>query len=189
MDGPETLGVQRLTDKRVSYYNKVVPLPTVLSYQLDTLAIMCLKCHHDEVIKCLKRKIFATNRTKNWYEVFLTTFVLLSNLEYLHRMQRKYMQRHEDTVRILRNSNFKSDCSSLQGTTYSRVSYVSDQMIKTWEYSAENLVNHFRVVLGGSVPFSLSWEKSGENHCRAGIDGEACEYIRTITTLLVQRSM
>lgn len=100
--GSETLGVQqRLADKGVTYYDQAVPLPTFLNYQLDTLAMMCIQGYQKNIIKSLQAKIFTANRGKNWYEVFLTIFVLLGNLEHLYQAQRRYIQRHKKTVRVL----------------------------------------------------------------------------------------
>jgi hypothetical protein len=100
--GSETLGVQeRLADKGVTYCDRAVPLPTFLNYQLDTLAMMCIQGYQKDIIKSLRAKLFTTNRAKNWYEVFLTIFVLLGNLEYLYQAQLRYIQRHKKTVRVL----------------------------------------------------------------------------------------
>jgi len=165
--GSETLGVQqRLVDKGVTYYDQAVPLPTFLNYQLDTLAMMCIQGYQKNIIKCLQAKIFTANRGKNWYEVFLTIFVLLGNLEHLYQAQRRYIQRHKKT-----------------GQDY-RVSFVSENMMGKWAYSAENLITHFRVVLGGFVPFSKIWDNSNESDFCPNLDDNARKYMRSVTNLL-----
>ncbi|OXV10045.1 hypothetical protein Egran_02196 [Elaphomyces granulatus] len=165
--GSETLGVQqRLADKGVTYYDQAVPLPTFLNYQLDTLAMMCIQGYQKNIIKSLQAKIFTANRGKNWYEVFLTIFVLLGNLEHLYQAQRRYIQRHKKTGQD------------------SRVSFVSENMMGKWAYSAENLITHFRVVLGGSVPFSKIWDNSNESDFCPNLDDNARKYTRSVTNLL-----
>jgi len=53
-----------------------------------------------------------------------------------------------------------------------------------WAYSAENLITHFRVVLGGFVPFLKIWENSNESHFCPNLDDDARKYVKSITNLL-----
>jgi hypothetical protein len=102
MEGPDTLGVPRINDEKTSYYYKMVPLPTYLNYQIDTMTIKHMGYEQNAIIKSLKKMIFGKSYLEDWYEVFLSVFVLLSTMEYVHQMQGKYLQRHQGTVRMLR---------------------------------------------------------------------------------------
>lgn len=99
--GEETLGISRVDNMRTTYYHQRVPLPTMLNYQLDTIAIIRMTQQQQKVVEGLDSLMFKSkkiDRFKVWYEVFLTTFVLLSTLEYVYQMQQKYLQRHKGTV-------------------------------------------------------------------------------------------
>lgn len=61
-------------------------------------------------------------------------------------------------------------------------------MIDEWEHSAQILIYHFRCVLKGMVPFSLSWDPPSGNRERAGLDDDSYSYVRRIASLLRDRS-
>lgn len=96
MQGNEKLDVKDIHGNTPSYFN--IPLPTILEYQIDTAAILVLKCLQDTLLKGLHKLVFSDNRTKVWYEVFLVTFVLLSTLELVYKKQQEYLTWHENTV-------------------------------------------------------------------------------------------
>ena len=86
-----------LVDNPKSPYNGTVPISPILDHQLDTVGIEYMSKLRSNVLRCLKAKI-ARRRESQWYEEFLTFFVLLHNLEYIYQKQYKYMKRHESTV-------------------------------------------------------------------------------------------
>lgn len=61
-------------------------------------------------------------------------------------------------------------------------------MISEWEHSAQILIYHFRCVLKGMVPFSLSWDYLNGNRVRAGLDDDSYSYVQNIASLLKDRS-
>lgn len=100
--GNETFDIPKVDNKNSPYYG-TVPIPPILDHQLDTVGIRYMLKLKDNVLKTLKNRMSRRRQTQ-WYEVFLTIFVLLHNLEYVYRAQYQYMKRHEGTVSYLSNS-------------------------------------------------------------------------------------
>jgi hypothetical protein len=57
------------------------PLPLSMDHQLDVALLLAIKRYQKELLGKLDKMIFGKAR-KPWYDIFLTVFVLLSNLEY-----------------------------------------------------------------------------------------------------------
>jgi hypothetical protein len=96
MQGEENLGIEVCPDRTPSYFK--YPLPTVLEYQIDTMAIDVMKGHQGTVLKHLKYLISKRKPREVWYEVFLLVFVLLSTLEFVYQKQLDYVSWHQGTV-------------------------------------------------------------------------------------------
>lgn len=77
------------------------PLPTAIAHQMD---VAILK-HIDSLqkpIRTLLRKAFFSSGNKawySWYEIFLTLFVVLFNMQYIHGSAKRYMNVKRNTVR------------------------------------------------------------------------------------------
>ena len=96
--GDETYGIMEVQDPDSPYY-RTVPISPILDHQIDTLGIKQMKELKDRLLKKLKAKIQQRRHTQ-WYEIFLTIFILLNNLETVWREQYNYMKRHEETVSL-----------------------------------------------------------------------------------------
>ena len=59
------------------------PLPLSIDHQLDVALLLAIKKYQKELLGKLTKMVFGKAR-KPWYEIFLTIFILLSNLEYVH---------------------------------------------------------------------------------------------------------
>jgi hypothetical protein len=81
-------------------YNRGIdrPLPQAIGHQFDVALLKCINEWQKVLLKNLKAKMFAEAGSKSWYEVFLTCFVLLSNLEYIHYGAETYIQSKTNTV-------------------------------------------------------------------------------------------
>jgi ribosomal protein L13 len=55
-------------------------------------------------------------------------------------------------------------------------------MIEEWEYSARNIIYHFRAIVKGMVPFSQKWTE--EMKQLADVDDEAMEYIKKTSEMI-----
>ena len=103
LEGGDSFGVDVINNPK-SPYHETIPISPILDHQLDTVGIRYMITLKDNVLRALKKKI-AKRRQSQWYEVFLTIFVLLHNLEYVARRQHLYMKRHENTVCCIFTSN------------------------------------------------------------------------------------
>lgn len=88
----EVLGIKTVDNAKFSIHGKA-PVPSVIDYQLDTLMIHYMQRQMKEVTKKLKKLISASNPTGNWYEIFLTIFVLVSTIEHVYMAQMLYLRR------------------------------------------------------------------------------------------------
>ena len=68
------------------------------------------------------------------------------------------------------------------------VSYVTNNMLDEWQYSAEILIAHFRCVIRGHLPFSQSPEESLESFNRALLDSDSFTYIQKVSAVIESRS-
>lgn len=102
--GSETLGTNEIdfTQFGKSTYEKYqnrqdCPIPQAMAHQFDVTILLILKDKQKEILKELMKKIFQKD-PKPWYEIYLTVYVLLSNLEYIHGGAIKYMKSQLKTV-------------------------------------------------------------------------------------------
>lgn len=61
-------------------------------------------------------------------------------------------------------------------------------MIEEWDYSANNLLHHFRAILRGWWPFSLATKDMQNVRKQVDIDEEATVYLTKVCTLLEKQS-
>ncbi|KAH7019025.1 hypothetical protein EDB80DRAFT_699706 [Ilyonectria destructans] len=169
MGGPNILELSYFEDLQV---HDRVPIPAVLDYQLDYLAIRYMTEQMHRITKRLKKILFAKNNFTSWYEIYLTTFVLLCSLETVHAKQ----------IEIL-------DRFAAKGDRLPRVECTSSTMIEEWEHSAKILIYHYRAILKGMVPFSTPWDNEQTQRMRSkcSLDEKALDHIRELQLLIKDR--
>lgn len=89
----------------------MVPVPPKVDHQTDTAMIESMKKDGPNLVKKLKKLIDKRDR-RDWYEIFLTVFVVLNNLEFLLRRQEVFleeMRMHSDRLRNLAQSSGQLD--------------------------------------------------------------------------------
>jgi hypothetical protein len=64
------------------------------------------------------------------------------------------------------------------------MSFVTRLMLEEWDNSAENLLEHFRAVIRGHLPFS---DEEGKMVGLAELDPESLEYVNRIRNLMQRR--
>ncbi|KAK0735347.1 hypothetical protein B0T21DRAFT_184667 [Apiosordaria backusii] len=173
MTGTNVLDLPYFGDSRF-LLNGGFPVPGILDYQIDYLAIRYMLGQMELLVKQLKKLIFTKNQRKSWYEVYLTVFVLLQSLETVHARQMDILRRYEG-----------------QGPeAFSRVRIVGTRMIEEWEYSAKILIYHYRAVLKGMVPFAATWNDKhvAELRRECGLDEEALQYTRQMSDIIGSRA-
>ncbi|KAK3115466.1 hypothetical protein LTR53_005168 [Teratosphaeriaceae sp. CCFEE 6253] len=141
------------------------PLPLSIDHQVDVALLLAIQDYQARLLKLLKRKILQTGE-KPWYEIFLATFVAISNLEYVHGGSYSYVQALLNT--------------KAEGT----VSHLAREFIEEYNYSANNLLHHFRCMLRGPEPFAVAERSPAEFQARTKVDVHSMQYVREITAVL-----
>lgn len=106
LTGPDTLGMEILTtgDTDESTYQKYqqrydFPVPQSIGHQIDVAIVLHSKQLQRELIKRLKKRVFGKPKEReSWYGIFLTLFILLSNLEFIHEGACQYRRSKRRTV-------------------------------------------------------------------------------------------
>jgi hypothetical protein len=97
VENPEDLQVSRIKNPKCNL-NGIAPAPVLLDQQIDTMAIKYMQSQLNALIKELQKRIFAKNNRSHWFEIFLTTFVLLTTMEALYRNQVAYQRAQANMV-------------------------------------------------------------------------------------------
>lgn len=155
------------------HFFEKLPLPPQLTMQIQIMAAQVLQDIQGQLLKELKARIFTTrSRQTGWYEIFLTMSVLLASIEWVYQVQMRFERAKEGVSQRL-SANIK---------------YITRSMLDEWENSSSNIVNHFRCVLNGDIPFTQSWDDGSDNARDTGIDKQAVSYIRKIKAQIDDRS-
>jgi hypothetical protein len=94
--GQERLGIAEVTDVQSPYFGRV-PVPPILDAQIDELWRAHMIRSKKALLSKLKASIFARRRDA-WLEIFLTIFILLSNIEFCYRQKCGQLRRHVSAV-------------------------------------------------------------------------------------------
>ena len=97
--GSESLEISQVMDTTSPYYQRV-PIPPILDFQIDWLWMRKMNELRRTLVSQLKELIMKRERS-NWYTIFLTIIVLLSNLEFIYQHQHRQMERYGGPVRKL----------------------------------------------------------------------------------------
>lgn len=96
--GSEYLDIELVNDPVSPYYGRR-PVPPMLDAQMDRQWMTFMSKKKKTVLTELKKKIFKQKR-EDWLEIFLSIFILLSNLEFCYRHQCKKLKREKDAVSL-----------------------------------------------------------------------------------------
>ena len=158
----------------------ITPARSNLRAQIESTLVEEMKQLQKNLVKELQRKIMSpkSEHRQHLYPIYLTTFVLLYNLEFLYRDQ---------ILKLVRNPLKKSFLASpdrLQQARQAQQAYPprATTMMEYWEASATILIAHFRVLCKGKAPFSHAGIlKFGD------LDAEASRYVSAISSLVHAR--
>ena len=153
----------------------ITPAPSILRAQIESILVEEMKQLQARLVKRLQRKIMSpkSEHQRHLYPVYLTSFVLLYNLEFLYRDQ---------MLKLVRNplkKSFLSFPDYLQQARQAQQVYPpsATAMMEGWEASATILLTHFRVLCSGKAPFSYA----GILKCGT-LDAEASRYVSAISS-------
>ena len=141
-----------------------LPLPPLLTTQIQGMVGLVMMDIQTQILKDLKARVFAKDRIRHWYEVFLAIFILLAIIEWVFQVQIRFLKAKEGVSNRL----------------FTNISFATQHMLDEWEASAFNLIGHFRCIMNGEVPFTQSWDDDADNPRRTGLDPQAVAFIRSI---------
>lgn len=172
LTGTETLGIPRVDGANAAYCGDI-PTPVPLAHQFDVVFVNAMHSMERRIVEILKTKIFQ-KKPKPWYEIFLTYFVMLTHLQFIHDQAVGFMKIREQTVSIPYRLSESLLIFQESGNT---VSSVVKAMVAKWEYSASNMLYHYRCVLNGDVPFRSAKKNPALLQSRDRLDDEAMAFI------------
>lgn len=91
--GEDKLGLEASTDP-ANPWNGIIPVTPIMDTQLDQIVIKdFLVPLRASLLQELQEKISGYKR-ENWFSIFLTIFILLSNTEYILAHSRRFAKRY-----------------------------------------------------------------------------------------------
>ena len=75
-----------------------VPIPAHLDVQIDHMTIQCMHRQMEKIKKRLNDILFKKKNNENWYEIYLSMFLLLCSLETVHDRQTDVQRRFQKQV-------------------------------------------------------------------------------------------
>lgn len=166
--GDDSLNLQPDLETGSPYFNRI-PVTPVIDYQLDSIVInLILKPLKARILQTLQEKILKTKPDMDWLEIKITTFILLTSLEWSIRHDNRFARRYALPTR-----------------------FSNQKLIEEAFQSGKNLLWHFRAVAGGAVPFFLDWKETdgqdvpGQNSAEASRNSQIA-YIKEMKRLSEQ---
>lgn len=160
--GTETLGLNVVDDPENPWFEKI-PVTPIMDLQLDQTVIQSfLKPLRDPLLQELQAKIYEA-RKENWFEIFLTVCILLTNAERLLQHSRNNAKRYGVQRR-----------------------YNSLDLAYSYFHACKILIAHFRFVCAGFVPLSLNW-RSPKASTMAHLDVDQVRFMEHIQTKIRQK--
>ena len=174
IDDGETLGIGVVNDRDSPYYGRI-PIPTLLDAQIDELWMEMIERRRKHVLSQLTNMIYDRNKRENWYGVFLTTLILMLNLEAIfqnqHRQKGRYGTVSSITLFYLILLNQSQNATQ-------------EDMISSWEQGAKNLLWHFRLIFHGEVPLQMNWNEIGQQVLF--VDSQAQQFLTDLKKILLE---
>ena len=101
LSGHEELGLGPIADPNSPLHGRI-PIPPMLDAQMDSILMGFMKSRQRRGLSKLKALMMSHSK-ENWFMIFLTIIVLLSNLEFLFEHQMEQKRRYGTTVSSLLN--------------------------------------------------------------------------------------
>ena len=188
-----TLEIPKVNDPESPYHGEWPP-PQYVDFQLDMIMNFVIDKHCQDVLKSMKHLIFSPEAAQARYPLFLTVFLLPSTIEFAYQWQLRYVELAEGTARqlflcalLLKACMMLTLKPDLQ-KGHNSIDFVTRLMLEDWEYSAENLLYHFRTVLHGQIPFSQKSSEANESYAQASVDSKGLEYLGKVSRIVQSRS-
>ena len=99
VSGHKALGLGPVRDPSSPLHGRI-PIPPMLDAQMDSILMELMKSRQRHGLSKLKTMMMSHSR-ENWFKIFLTIIVLLSNLEFLYEHQNDQISRYGTAVSSL----------------------------------------------------------------------------------------
>ncbi len=96
-EGHETLGIHRVDGAAAGYVGDR-PLPPAIDHQIDVAIWEIIRKDQEDLIRQLKKVLFQQSGHRPWFEIFLTFFIALANVQYVHGQAVGWMKSQLETV-------------------------------------------------------------------------------------------
>ncbi|KAF1990069.1 hypothetical protein K402DRAFT_247362 [Aulographum hederae CBS 113979] len=145
LNGNQTLGQAKIHDPLSPLFDQY-PIPPILDLQCDTVTIKWMRRLANGLLKHLwrkverklsRKKVDSTNY-EEWFEMFLTVFIMVNNIEYVYGIAKdlafQYMRNAEELA--------------------PRVRKISLEWLNQWRWSAQHLLFIYKTYFNRGYPFS-----------------------------------
>ncbi|KAK3178362.1 hypothetical protein OEA41_000497 [Lepraria neglecta] len=163
--GDETLGIDCVANAAAGYVGER-PLPPAIDHQIDVAMWEIIRDDHHTLLGQIKKKLYQNKGRRPWLELFLTFFIALANVQDIHGQAVGWMRSQQQTDAAV------------------HVSYLAKQMIEHWNYSANNILHHFRSIFRGELPLKVAERNITELVEREQLDSESTEYVQRVLGVL-----
>jgi hypothetical protein len=178
--GQHTLGINVVEDEENPWFGKI-PVTPIMDTQLDQIVIQgFLKPLRDQLLQELQTKIYQSRR-ENWFEIFLTTSILLTNAELLLSHSRKNAKRYGANV----SRSPESPCNTYWLTIPKR-RYNSLERAYKYFHTCNLLIAHFHFVCVGFAPLKLDWTSANAS-TMAVLDLDQVRFLRQLQDMIRQK--
>ncbi len=96
--GNETLDIPEIVNPSAGHIGER-PLPPAIDHQIDVAIWEIIRKDQQSLIHMLKHKLYYQAGRKPWLEIFLTFFVSLANVQYVHGRALEWKKCQQQTVR------------------------------------------------------------------------------------------
>ncbi|KAI9762219.1 MAG: hypothetical protein M4579_000542 [Chaenotheca gracillima] len=98
IDGEETLGMSPTTDTSYPLFGEI-PIPPVMGAQYMTITVSTILEPLRKSVLAQTQKTFASMKPKNWFAIYLTTFIFLHSCSLVTQHAYEYSRKHGVKVR------------------------------------------------------------------------------------------
>ncbi|KAL1840237.1 hypothetical protein VTJ49DRAFT_668 [Mycothermus thermophilus] len=162
MCGADTLGVSAVRDPTSPHHGKI-PIPPTMDTQLDQVVIQfILKPLRQAVVEKFEQLITPA-KPETWWEVYLSSFILLNHIERLARHSVAHARTHT-----------------------MKTKYSNTQFLEAVFHTAKSILARFHFVCNGSVPLRLDWT-SPKMAAMAKLDREQVEFMRRTQAMVAMK--
>jgi hypothetical protein len=178
--GEERLGLQAV-DEPGALLHGLVPAPPKIDHQLDTVVIDWMTKNATNLMKHLAMKLVAKTQ-QDWFDIFLTLFIIINNIEYVCGAQEEFMSAWTDRLRDVSAPPIRSNPADiaqgpnaipLQAPMASRCINFSKKWLEEWKWSAEKLLHVYRTYFRKKFPFTRGASRSAAEEARLDFEEKA----------------